>query len=60
MQKWIPYTFEEWSSLKINYEKSNIFLRNRHEKYEIERVLGYSRETFPIKYLEVPLRENKT
>lgn len=53
VRKWILHTFEKWSNLGINYEKRQlIFIGDTNmSKMIIERILGCSRGTFPIKYL---------
>lgn len=59
--RWILHTFEEWFGLKINYDQSYIyFLREVDMKsLIIEKVLECARGIFTIKYLGVPLRENR-
>lgn len=51
--KWILHTFEERSSLKINYEKSNIFFFGGTDMNSLimARVLACASRTFPIKYI---------
>lgn len=49
--------FEEWSGLKANPLKSNIFLGgvSTEERKELVDVLNFQEGTLPIKYLGVPL-----
>lgn len=61
MWKWILHTFELWSELKINYDKSHIIFMGKIDVYYliIEKIIGCPRGVFSIKYLGVPLRETK-
>lgn len=49
------------SGLKINYEKSNIMHLDERNMMGLfmERIIGCSAKTFPIRYLGVPIREIK-
>lgn len=59
--KWILQTFELWSGLKINYNKSHIIFMGELNVDNVitEKIMGCTREGFPIKYLGVPLRGTK-
>lgn len=61
IRKWVLHTFEKWSGLKINYEKSNIIFMGemKLDNLIVEKILGCRRDEFPIKYLGVSLRDTK-
>ena len=54
-------TFESWSGLSANPDKSNIFLSSvsNNEKMGLLSLIGFAEGSFPIKYLGVPLITSK-
>lgn len=59
--KWILHSFQLWSGLKINFEKSQMatWLMEDNKAEAIRWVLGCQRCEFPITYLGIPLRTRK-
>lgn len=56
MWKWILHSFELWSGLKINCNKSHTIFMGRIDVNNliIERIIGCPRGEFSIKYLGAP------
>ncbi|RLN23448.1 hypothetical protein C2845_PM07G29970 [Panicum miliaceum] len=59
--KLILYCFEWLSGLKINFHKSEVFVfgADQNEKERMANMLNCKLGTFPMKYLGIPISENR-